>query len=265
MQFYTQDRRWRWLALAVVAANVAFNYLTQGLPLGEGSIEAVSARYDSLFTPAGYAFAIWGLIHAATIAYVVHQLLPSQRNADAHDRLSRPLIVLNVLAMAWIAVFRFGMITVSVLVIIAMLGTSVLYFVRAREAAVRRELSRWTVLPATLWFAWLSVAVIANASLWAVAMDWTGGIQVEWTLAMIAIATLLGIGVGYRYSSWIYPLVIAWAGVAIWVERSADFRGIATAALASAAVMVAWSVLCALRARRDRSGFRIFHGPMELR
>jgi hypothetical protein len=265
MQFYTQDRRWRWLALAVVAANVAFNYLSQRLPFGEGSIEAVSARYDSLFTPAGYAFAIWGLIYAATIAYVVHQLLPSQRNADAHDRLSRPLIVLNVLAMAWIAVFRFGLITVSVLVIAAMLATSVLYFVRARGAVVRRELGRWVVLPATLWFAWLSVAVIANTSLWTVAMDWTGGIQVEWTLAMIAIATLLGVGVGYRYRSWVYPLVIAWAGVAIWVERSADFQWIAAAALASAAVMVGWAAYCALRARRDRSGFRIFHGPMELR
>jgi hypothetical protein len=116
-----------------------------------------------------------------------------------------------------------------------------------------------------LWFAWLSVAVIANASLWTVAMDWTGGTQVEWTLAMIAIATLLGIGVGYRYRNWIYPLVIAWAGVAIWVERSADVQWIATAALASAAIMVAWSAYCALRARRHDSGFRIFRGPKELR
>lgn len=264
MQFYTQDRRWRWLALLVVAANVAFNYLTPGLPIGKGSIEDISARYDSLFTPAGYAFAIWGVIYAATFAYVVHQLLPSQRDADAHDRLSRPLIVLNVLGMAWIAAFRFEQITLSVLVIAAMLITSILYFVRARGSAARHELSRWVVLPATLWFAWLSVAVIANTSLWTVAMDWTESIQVEWTLAMIAIATLLGLGVGYRYRSSVYPLVIAWAAIAIWVERSRDFRGIAIAALASAVIMLGWAVFCAFRAKRDRAGFRIFRGPMEL-
>lgn len=265
MQFEDKERRWRWLALAVVAVNIAFNYLTRRLPIGEGTIEDISARYDSLFTPAGYAFAIWGLIYAATLVYVIHQLLPSQRNADAHDRLARPLIVLNLLGMGWIAVFRFGQISLSVLVIAAMFVTSVLLFLRARSAAVRHELSRWVVLPATLWFGWLSVAVIANTSLWTVAMDWTGGIQLKWTLAMIAIATLLGLGVGYRYRNWVYPLVIAWAGVAIWVERNEEFRGIALAALASAVLMVGWAGYCALRARRDRSGFRIFRGPMELR
>ncbi|MET0717686.1 MAG: hypothetical protein ABWY34_04710 [Pseudoxanthomonas sp.] len=265
MQFYTQDRRWRWLALIAVAANVAFNYLTQRLPFGEGTMEAISARYDSLFTPAGYAFAIWGLIYAATLVYVIHQLLPSQRNADAHDRLARPLIVLNLLGMAWITVFRFGLISLSVFVIALMLVTSILLFVRARDAAVRHELSRWIVLPATLWFGWLSVAVIANTSLWTVAMDWTDGIQLQWTLAMIAIATLLGLGVGYRYRSWVYPLVIAWAGVAIWVKHNEDFQAVALAALASAAVMVGWAGFCAMRARRDRSGFRIFRGPMEMR
>src|SRR5262249_25570707 len=116
--------------------------------------------------------------------------------------------------------------------------------------------------PATLWFAWLSVAVIANTSLWAVAMDWTGTIQPQWTLAMIAVATLLGLGIGYRYRNWVYPLVIAWARAAIWVEHS-DFHWIAAAALASAVVMVAWAGYCAVRARRDRSGFRIFHGPRD--
>ena len=265
MQFEDQERRWRWLALVVVIINVAFNYAGQRVPFGEGTIEDISARYDSLFTPAGYAFAIWGLIYAATLVHAIHQLLPSQRNVDAHDRLSRPLIVLNLLGMAWIAVFRFGFITLSVIVIAAMLVTSVLFFVRARGAAVRHELGRLVLLPATLWFAWLSVAAIANTSLWTVAMDWTESIQLQWTLAMIAIATLLGLGVGYRFRNWIYPLVIAWAGMAIWVEHSDDAQLIATAGLASAAIMVGWAAYCAMRARRDRSGFRIFRGPIDAR
>jgi hypothetical protein len=265
MQFEDHERRWRWLTFVAVLANVAFNYLAPRLPLGAGTIADVSARYTSLFTPAGYAFSIWGLIHAATLVYALHQLLPSQRHADAHDRLSRPLVALNVLAMAWIVVFRFELIALSVAVIAAMLAISAILFLRTRAAIVHHELGRLVLLPATLWFGWLSVATIANASLWVVEIGWPEAAQPEWALAMIAIATLLGAGIGYRYRNWIYPLVIAWAAVAIWVERSKDFQSIALAALGSAVAMVAWAGYCAVRARRDRSGFRIFRGPMERR
>ena len=113
----------------------------------------------------------------------------------------------------------------------------------------------------TLWFGWLSVAVIANASLWAVAMEWTATVQQQWTLAMIAIVALLGLGVGYRYRNGIYPLVIAWAAIGVGVARQSDERTIAYAALASAALMVAWSIYSFVRARRARSEFRIFRGP----
>lgn len=265
MQFESTERRWRWLALIAVIANFAFNYLSRRLPIGEGTIEGVSRKYASLFTPADYAFAIWGLIYLATLVYAVHLLLPSQRNAYAHDLMTRPLIMLNLFAMAWVAVFRLELIALSVAVLAAMLVASMMMFVRATSFVARHELSKWTLLPAGLWFGWLSVAIIANISLWTVAMGWTDAIQLEWTLAMIAVATLLGLGVGYRYRNWIYPLVIAWAAAAIWAARRADEQLIAAAALASAIVMIAWSGYCVVRARRDRSGFRIFRGPIDAR
>ena len=265
MQFESHERRWRWMALFVVVANILFNYLSQQVAFGRGSVGQVSARYNSLFTPADYAFAIWGLIYLATLFYAIHQLLGSQRAAYAHDALARPLIVLNLLAMAWLAAFRFELIALSVLVIVAMLATSLLIFVRATGAVTHHELSKWVLLPATLWFGWLSVAVVANVSLWALAMDWTTSIQATWTLAMIAIVALLGLGIGYRYRNGIYPLVIAWAAIGIGVARQSDERPIAATALASAVLMIAWSCYSFARARRARSGFRIFRGPIDAR
>ena len=265
MLFESTERRWRWFALTAVVANVAFNYLSPRLPLGEGTIESISKRYASLFTPAGYAFAIWGLIYLATLVYVIHLLLASQRSTYAHDLLTRPLILLNLLAMAWVTVFRLEFMALSVAVLATMLVASIIMFVRATRSVARHELSKWTLLPASLWFGWLSVAFIANISLWTVAMEWTDAIQLEWTLAMIAVATLLGLGIGYRYRNGIYPLVIAWAAAAIWAARRTDAQLIATAALASAIVMLAWSGYCVVRARRDRSGFRIFRGPIDAR
>jgi hypothetical protein len=265
MQFESTERRWRWLALIVIIANVVFNYVSQRLPIGKGTIESISAEYASLFTPAGYAFAIWGLIYLATLVYAIHQLLPSQRSTYAHDLLVKPLIVLNLLAAAWVVVFRFELIALSVAVILLSLATSVLVFARTTGPVARHELSKWALVPASLWFGWLSVATIANISSWAAATDRTDAFQQQWTLAMIGVATLLGFGIGYRYRNWIYPLVIAWASMAIWVARRADAGLVASAALASAIAMLAWSGYCVVRARRDRSGFRIFRGPIDAR
>ena len=41
-----------------------------GSPVFNGkSVGSVSAQYDTLFAPAGYAFAIWGLIYLLLICY----------------------------------------------------------------------------------------------------------------------------------------------------------------------------------------------------
>ncbi len=265
MQFESHERRWRWMTLVVVAAGIAFNYVSQQLQFGEGSTAQISARYEGVFTPADYAFSIWAVIYLTTLVYAIHQLLRSQRSAYAHDLLVRPLIALNVLGMAWLVIFQYGLMTLSVLIIAAMLVASLLLFVRTTAAVSRHEISKWILFPATLWFAWLSVAVIANVSIWLVAMGWTVDVQLPWTLAMLAILALLGVGIGYRYRNGIYPLVMAWAATGIAVARHADQRTIAIAALASAGLMIAWSGYSFARARRARAGFRIFHGPIDAR
>jgi len=44
------------------------------------SSHIVSAAYPTLFTPAGWAFAIWGLIFIMEGVFAVYQLLPSVRD-----------------------------------------------------------------------------------------------------------------------------------------------------------------------------------------
>lgn len=263
MRFETDKRPWRWLALVATLANVGFNAVSERLAIGEGSIQQIVQRHSALFTPADYAFAIWGLIYLATLAQIVHQLLPSQRNVDAHDVLAKWLTALNVLAAAWIIVFRSDLITLSVLVITLALVASGALFARSTSAVAHRELGKWALVPASLWFAWLSVATIANFSLWLAAMGWSDVGHPGWTFAAIGLAAALGIVIGGRYRNWIYPAVIAWADIAIWVERREDARVVALAALLSGIVMIAWAVFCAFQARRARRGFTIFHGPID--
>ena len=54
------------LIMNSLAGSPAFNGKTVGM---------VSAKYDTLFAPAGYAFAIWGIIYLLLIAFVVYQCI----------------------------------------------------------------------------------------------------------------------------------------------------------------------------------------------
>lgn len=263
MQFKTDRRPWRWVALAATLANLGFDAVAERVAIGEGSIQQIVQRHSALFTPADYAFAIWGLIYLATLVQVVHQLLPSQRKVDVHDAVAKWLTAANVLAMAWIVVFRHDLITLSVLVIALTLAVSCVLFIRSTRAVAQRELGKWALVPASLWFGWLSVATLANLSLWLVAMGWSDTGHPDWTFAALGVATALGLLIGARYRNWIYPLVIAWADIAIWVERREDARAVALMALLAGIVMIAWSAFCAFQAKRARRGFRIFHGPLD--
>ncbi|HEX4985810.1 MAG TPA: hypothetical protein VFV71_07025 [Burkholderiales bacterium] len=264
MLFQSGRRAWRWIAFAATVANVAFSTLAQGLSFGEGSIREIARRHADLFTPAGYAFAIWGATWLATLAYAVHQLSPSQRHVDAHDRLAVPLTVLNALAAVWIVPFRLDMVGWSAAIAVAALAAAFVLFLRVESAARRLQIDAWVRIPATLWFGWLCVAVLANFSIWLVAsrgLDHEG--RLAWACAALGAALLAGLLVGRWFRNGIHPLVVAWACAAIWTGRRFDEPALAWLALLGAAAMSAWAARCLLLSRRSDRGFRIFRGPLD--
>jgi hypothetical protein len=56
-------------ALIVVLLNIAFNSLYNYFPISGKTISEVTAEYHSQFTPAGYAFGIWGIIYLGFLIY----------------------------------------------------------------------------------------------------------------------------------------------------------------------------------------------------
>ena len=64
--------------LAMIAALI-INGLANALPLNGQPAGEISDRFQVYFVPAGYVFAIWGLIYVGLIAFAVYQALPAQR------------------------------------------------------------------------------------------------------------------------------------------------------------------------------------------
>ncbi|HZY82010.1 MAG TPA: tryptophan-rich sensory protein [Cyclobacteriaceae bacterium] len=239
---------WRMFALFTVLVNVVFNYISNyTLPLP--SMEEVSHSFSSLFTPHDYAFSIWGLIYFSFIVYGIYQAMPSRSEDPLYRNIAKPFALVNILAMAWIVVFRMQLMWVSVAIILIMLCLSIFMLILSRDAVLRDEYSNWVSVPFSLLAGWLSVATIANISTLFVYMGWQGTVmnQVIITIVMIFIATLIGIYVCARCKDFIFPMVIAWACVAIFVSRSNDFPYLAAVALATAIMPPLWMATTMIR------------------
>lgn len=84
--------------LAAFMLVVVLNVLSNALPINGQTMPEISAKYPSLFTPAGFTFSIWGVIYVALLLFVIYQALPSQRNNETIAGISR-LFQINCVAL----------------------------------------------------------------------------------------------------------------------------------------------------------------------
>jgi len=70
----------RWVNIIAYVLTVIINGLAGSTTLiGGVNTAAISDLYPTLITPAGFTFAIWGVIYFLLGVFVLYQALPSQR------------------------------------------------------------------------------------------------------------------------------------------------------------------------------------------
>lgn len=243
----------RWVTFVVVAAAIAYSSLAD-LSASGSDIVAVSRRYDNAFTPAPFAFAIWGVIYGAFLAYCVVGLLPSRRHMAIYDRVAGSLMLANVLGAAWVAAFRHDMIIVSLVVAAAMLVLAWRMFDRTSRWVESGRARFWLSVPFASFFAWMCVATLANLSVARVWLGWTVGSfdEVAWAVGMLALATAVGIGVGGARQQFVLPAVIAWAATAIGIAAAPTQPAVAAAAALASLICGVAAAAFAVRRLRIR-------------
>ncbi len=216
----------RYFVMLAVLLNVGFNYLYNYLPVMHKSVGEVSAEYKNLFTPASYAFSIWGLIYLAFIVYGVYQLLPKTRDKILYNRLAGPMIFTNLLSIAWIITDTTNMIGLSVVIMGAILINAITMFTLVRSRIRDCEYTPWLTTPFSLYAGWITVASIANITQWLVALGWNQSLDLQRISAIVLIVISAGIAVtvSYKHRDWIYPAVISWALIAIGIaDKTEEF------------------------------------------
>tara|TARA_R110002073_G_scaffold334897_1_gene525478 strand:+ start:24988 stop:25779 length:792 start_codon:yes stop_codon:yes gene_type:complete len=231
-------------AMSVVLV-ISVNYLSQALRLNDTTIAERSKAYENLFTPAGYAFAIWGLIFLSLLGYAAFQLwrvFGSKEESTFVEQTGYWFLCANVLNSAWVFAFVYDYTGVSVLIMLGILLSLCMIIVNT-------NMERWdaplTVIafvwwPISLYSGWIAVATIANIAAYLTKLGWDGfGIgDVEWTIAMILAATAINLVMVWTRNMREFALVGIWALVAIFVRHRNAIDSVAYAAVICSAVLV---------------------------
>lgn len=227
--------------------------------LGLPPVGGISDRYPTYVVPAGYAFSIWSLIFALSIAYAVWQALPAQRESPLLRRVGWLTAAAFAGSMLWELAFPAGMYGLSVVLI---LGTLVsLALAVGRMAGWRTPFSgaeRWLVWIASgIYLGWITVATVANV---AQALTAAGvvdlGLGAEtWGMVMLIVAGLIAAAVTLATRNAGYPLAVVWALVAVFVARRdppvvTESDAVAYVAVGAAIVVAVALVVVMMRPRQ---------------
>lgn len=245
---------WQLATVAAYVVMITMNALANILPLFGRTTGGVSDNFPSLFTPAGYTFAVWGLIYLLLAAFVVYQVLPRTRN-DARLVVARPLFVLScAFNVAWLVSWHGLAIPLSELFIVGLLVTLIALYVHTgmwRQAAPAVE--RWLLdVPFAIYLGWVSVATVANTAILLLDLGVDGGVNAPAiTVALVVVATALGVLAVALRRDWAYALVVGWGLGGVAAARSGEVASVSTVALVCALLLAALAVLgFVLRAAR---------------
>jgi len=207
----------------VVAMIIALsvNGLANALPLNGKNTGVISDQFRVYFVPAGYVFAIWGVIYIGWIAFAVYQALPAQRNNPRLARIGWLFAANCVANAAWLFTWHYELFPLSVVVMLSLLALLIAIYLRLGIGRAQvSKIEKWTVdVPFSIYLGWISVATIANITDLLYYWRWDGlGIAPQvWAVIMLVVASVLALVVALTRGDVAYLLVFAWsfAGIAV--------------------------------------------------
>ncbi|HSK25817.1 MAG TPA: hypothetical protein VK894_02785 [Jiangellales bacterium] len=248
--------RWRALAVLALAVTQVLSAPLTPLLLGDdASPGAVSDENATVLTPAGYAFAIWGVIYLACLGLAVRQVLPAQRVREVHRRTGWWLALAFACSTAWVPLFGAGLLWVAQVVIVVLVVALAVALARLTGLApLGGAGDRWLLAgPVSLYLGWASLASVAGAATTGVAYGAPAEGIAPALIAVAVLAVVTGLGV------WVVSTVVAAGGFA--VAAAWALVAVAVVTPETPVAVTAWVgaalLLGTLAVRVARSGHRV--------
>jgi benzodiazapine receptor len=240
------------VVLAVIAT-IVLNILANALPFNNYDTGVISDSFPLYFTPAGYVFAIWGLIYLGLIAFAIFQALPSQRE-NPRMRTTGWLFVWSCIAnITWLFCWHYGFRTswfwLTEVAMLAILGLLILIYLRLGTGVTKVSVAEtWAIrVPISIYLGWISVATIANTTILLYSLGWTGeAIAAPLTMLLLLVGAVLGFLMLRRHRDIAYALVLVWAYIGVGVPNKIADNSMVSYTAYLLAVVLAVAVIVTL-------------------
>ncbi|MBE8723004.1 hypothetical protein [Sphingobacterium pedocola] len=204
---------------------LVINYLSNTGFFNGNTMKTVSDRYDNLFTPASYAFSIWGLIYLFLISHIIYSI--SIRKSEHENSIIKVIGIWfslsSILNSVWVVCWLNDYIGLSVCIMIALLLVllKIITNIHANYNRPSLKTKVFVFLPFSLYAGWISVALIANIAAFLTKIKWDGwgASEMTWTVAMILIAGLVNVLMIWKKNLISFGLVGIWALIAVAISN----------------------------------------------
>lgn len=221
------------------------NFLAQTGKINNTTIGELSDKYSNLFTPADYAFSIWGLIYLGLLAFsifMLHQAFTDGKHTIFIKKTSLWFIVANIGTCLWVVAWLYEFTGLSVVLMFLIL-------LKLLKIVVNNDMELWDApfriiafywWPICLYSGWIAVASIANMASWLTLIGWDGAVfsDVEWTVIMIGVAVIINLLMVWLRNMREFALVGVWALTAIYMRHQGSEELIAKVAIAGAILLL---------------------------
>jgi hypothetical protein len=245
----------KWANIAAFVVTLIVNGLAATALINGKSTAAISDKYATLVTPAGYVFSIWSVIYVLLFVFVAFQALPNQKDKPFQRRVGVLFLLSCIFNIAWIFLWQYEYITLSVPLIFALLASLIAIYLRLNigKANVPMIEKLSVHLPFSVYLGWITVASIADVAAALVSVSWGGfGISNEtWAILVIVVALIIALTVTVTRRDIGYDLVIIWALIGIAANQSA-YKNIVTTTEISAIIVAIALTLSVLVFRYKR-------------
>jgi hypothetical protein len=208
-----------WLNFVAYLVNVIVTYVSLTGIFGATNTE-LSNKYQTLVTPSGWAFSIWGPIFLWEAVFVIAQFLPAFRQSQVVLRVSPWWWSLCLVQCAWTLAFAQEQITVSLVFMLSILGS--LLGISWKTNTLTMTVKEYFLLraPFSLQLGWIIAASVVNINVQADAAEasqqWLLALAVLSNAAVLAIVALFTFAV--KTPDPIVGFVAAWAFLGIYTE-----------------------------------------------
>ena len=218
------------LKISVVIGYVAMigvNYLANALPIGGVTTGQASDNFANLFTPAGITFSIWGLIYLLLLGYTVYQFNIWQKSKEQDEiftKINKYFLLTSLANIAWIFAWHYGIVWLSLLIMLVLLTLliKIADIVNNKKYSITNTI--FIILPFSIYFGWITIATIANVTIFLQSISWNGfGVSEQiWTIIVLLVGAAIGITRMLKDKNIYYGLVLVWAYTGIWLKHTSQ-------------------------------------------